>query len=354
MSTNDPMNLRLVASNALNEVLISSSEATNGKTADSVCIAEFASTASLLYTLGDPAGARSAIDSVTLHGNTAIGRGIQTAINELTKPGADPTANRTGIIVFTDGTDNPSSGVNLTISEIQRAASLGIRVSFGFLTDSANQNRDVLASILSTGGIYATIDDASVQQAFTALILLNGLTGMDSSATGSSKPLLDGLATAAFTTQTGSNTFSYAAKAGEAFNITVTAIDPIGLKVTLRGGGNDIKSNTTSASGVASMQHTADSDADLEVVVTAANPSDSGIFSVGLRSALARSANCTLTTNTNITSTPNTTQPTNRTTSTISPPAQFTGGALAACHRSSGLFAALFSLTGYAIVAAVL
>lgn len=96
MSTNDLTYVYLEASNALNNIVMSISKATSGNTADTICVAEFASTASLLYPLGDPAGARSAIDKVALHGDTAIGRCIQIVINELTKPETGSTANQTG------------------------------------------------------------------------------------------------------------------------------------------------------------------------------------------------------------------------------------------------------------------
>jgi uncharacterized protein YegL len=329
--------------------LISTTEATGGKTADLVSIVDFSSSADLLYPLGDPAAASGAVDGITLRGGTAIGTGVQAAIDDLSKPGNDPTANRTGIIVFTDGQDDPSSGERHTVEEINRAVGLGIRVSFGFLSvDSSNQNREILSAILNTGGIYATIDSPSTQQTFVALVLAHGLTGIDAQGANVSSTLLPGLATAAVFSNTSANTFTYAAKAGEAFNVTVTAIDPINLQVTLRDvtTNTDIGSNTTDSKGVAFLKYTAASDMDVEVVVTAANTSATGIFSVGVKSSIPLSENCTITSNTPTNSTPSS--------PTMSLPAQFTGGAPSVLEHSPRSFATLFSLFGIAVAAAVL
>jgi hypothetical protein len=348
MAINDPNKIRLAASNALDDVLISQSEATNGKTADLVAVVDFSATADLLYPLGDPAGASGSINGITLSHGTAIGAGIKTAINELTKPGNDPTANRTGIVVFTDGEDFPLSGRKLTIDEIKKAVSLGIRVSFGFLSvDSSNQNREILSAILDSGGIYATIGRASAQQTFLSLVLAHGLTGIDASGVNSSSTLLPGLATAAFFSQTGANTFTYKAKAGETFNITVAAIDPIDLKATLRDvkTNTDIKSSTTGKTHVAFLGYTAKSDMDVEVVVTATNTGTAGIFSIGLNSSIPFTDNC------NITSNSSSTQPPSSPTS--SQPPLFTGGAVSVLEGSSNLFAVFFSVFCFAVMAAV-
>ena len=62
--------------------MISSAEATSDKKADLVTVVEFNDNAKVLYPLGDPAGAISVIDSITLDSGTYIGLGIQTAIDE--------------------------------------------------------------------------------------------------------------------------------------------------------------------------------------------------------------------------------------------------------------------------------
>jgi Mg-chelatase subunit ChlD len=343
MATNDPNNVRLGASKALSNALIDKSEATNGKAADLLTVVDFSSTAELLYPLGDPPGANSIIDGITLSGGTAIGKGVQAAIEELTKPGTDATANRTGIVVFTDGQDSPASGVKLTIEQVKRAVDLGIRISFGFLrVDSSNQNTEILRAILQSGGVYATVARAAAQQGFIALALANGLTGSDATGTNGSSTLLSGLDTAKFLSQTGSNTFAYAAKAGETFNVTVTAIDPIALKVTLRDvtANTDIQSNTTDATGVAFLEYTAKSATDLEVVVTATNGT-SGIFSVGLKSNIPLSDSCNITGSSN--STPST--------PTTSQPAQYTGGAGSTANLFGG---ALLSILGFVVAAVAL
>lgn len=333
MMTNDPDNIRLTASKDLSRGLISNNDATNGKVPDLVTVVDFATDANLLYPLGDPASVQSSIDSITPRGGTAIGAGIETAINELTKSGHDPTTNRTGIVVFTDGQDSLASGTNVTIEEIKRAFGLGIRVSFGFLSvDSSNQDREILGAILTTGGIYATVGQASAQQSFVALTLVHGLTGIDASGVNDSSVLLPGLASAAFLSQTGSNTFTYTAKAGETINITVTAIDQIDLKVALRevNADTEIKSNTTGGAGVAFLEYNAISDTNVEVVITATNISNTGIFSIGLNSSIPFNDNC------NISRNASTTQPASPPSS--SSPAIFTGEAVSVPYSALSLF----------------
>lgn len=358
MEDNDPDDVRLDAAAAINNALISGSEAIDGKTADLVTVVEFSSSASLIYPLGDPANAGPVIAGITLLSGTFISSGIQAGTDELTKAGADPTAGRTGLIVFTDGQDNTPE---LTVDEINRAAGLGIRVSFGFLSvDSSTQQRDILDAILRSGGIYATIDSAAAQQTFVGLVLAQGLTALDNQgASGNaSSTLLPGLATAAFLS-TSANTFTYAAQAGEVINVTATAIDPIELQVTLRDAatGTDIATNTTSAvtssssdPATAFLEYTASADIELQVIVTSPNTTATGIFSLGLRSSLAlAAANCSAptpvgsnNTNTSISYTP-----------TASSPAQFTGGAMAAFGGSQGAVSAalVFSVLGMAAAA---
>jgi hypothetical protein len=340
MATNDPQNLRLAAAKSLNDALVGQAEASSSQAADLVSVVAFSDIADILYPLGDPAGANSIIDSIVLGYNTAIGGGIQAAIQDLTAPGNDPTANRTGIIVFTDGLDYPESGKALTLSETQRAASLGIRVSFGFLTPTPqNQDVEILRAILQSGGIYATIDQASTQQAFVALVLANGLTNLDVAGANATGTLLPGISTAKFL-QTGTNSFTYAAQAGETFNVTVEALDPIALTVTLRdvSADTDIASNTTDATtGIAVVGYTAPSAMDVEVVVVATNAS-TGIFSVGLNSSIPLNETCNAT-------------------ATVPPatqPSVYTGGAVSAWQGSTNLFAALTSMLGLAVMAAVL
>ena len=337
MGDNDPGNLRLVAAKTLNDALISQSEATSSQAADLVTVVEFSDDSDVLYQLGDPSGADSIIDSITLLSGTAIGTGIQAAIEELTAPGNDPTANRTGIIVFTDGQDSLTSGKALTISETQRAGSLGIRISFGFLTPTTqNQDIEILRAILQSGGVYATIDQASTQQAFVALALANGLTGLDVTGANATSTLLPGISTAKFL-QTGTNTFTYAAQAGETFNVTVEALDPIALMISLRdvSAGTNIISNTTGSTGVAVVGYTAQSAMDVEVVITAVNAS-TGIFSVGLNSSIPLSTTC------------NTTAP------PLATPSVYTGGAVSARLGSTNIFAALTSILGVAVGATML
>jgi len=270
----------------------------------------------------------------------------------LTQAAYDPTANRTGLVVFTDGEDSSPEEAAQTLSEIKRAAGLGIRVSFGFLSvDASNQDRDILSAIMESGGVYATVSAASGIQTFLGLVLARGLTGIDASAAGSNDTLIPGLATASFLSKTGSNTFVYKAKAGESLNITVTAIDTIDLKVVLRDpkANTELKSATTDSSGIALISYTAQGDMDLEVVVSAVTSGASGIFSVGVGSSLA--TNCTIPTPSgNVSTTPKV--PSTPTPTSLPSPPPFTGGVTALLQTwPNVLGAAFFSIFSFAITA---
>lgn len=182
MQTNDPNNTRITAALALNDFLISSDEKTTDKTPDQVSIVGFHDTPELLYPLGDPKGAGAIISNITSNkSGTFIGGGIGVAINETIKPGTGVTANRTGIVVLTDGEDNYSglSGVQGTINEIKRATGLGIRVSFGFLSTESGgaQNPKILLECLKSGGTFSMFEDAKSQGNFVEQVILKGLTG---------------------------------------------------------------------------------------------------------------------------------------------------------------------------------
>ncbi len=103
MAESDPANLRLAAGKALNDWLITSAEATGGKTADLVTVINFDEVAYLDYPLGDPGGADSSFDGIGATGGTFIAGGVDMAIGQLTQSGSGSTSSRSSIIVFTDG-----------------------------------------------------------------------------------------------------------------------------------------------------------------------------------------------------------------------------------------------------------
>lgn len=108
MSTSDPDNLRLAAGRALVSFLISDKEAGKGKTADEVCVIDFDYTAELDYPLGDPGNANSSFDNIDADGGTYIAGGVLLALDQLTTNGtATNTADRSSIVVFTDGEVSP-------------------------------------------------------------------------------------------------------------------------------------------------------------------------------------------------------------------------------------------------------
>ncbi|KAK3358111.1 hypothetical protein B0T25DRAFT_590131 [Lasiosphaeria hispida] len=286
MEYNDPENLRLEAAHRLNIELVRASTAVGGQSPDLVSVVQFNDSADLLYPLGDPSGASASILGIVPKGGTFIGRGVQTATDDLTKPGSGLTAGRTAIVVLTDGVDDPSSRVGTTISEIRRASDLGIRISFGFLSvDATDQDPDIVSTVVASGGTFSILSDPDSIRRFVAQVFLKGLT-----ATGLAGPtrLLPGITVAATLPQTGASTFLYAARAGEALNVSVRVTGGLSLRVVLRDARTDVDlaSAVTGDASIAVAQYTAPSAMDITILVTATGASTQDIFYVAVESSV--------------------------------------------------------------------
>ncbi|KAB5566544.1 hypothetical protein GE09DRAFT_1218801 [Coniochaeta sp. 2T2.1] len=294
MSGTDPNNLRITAGKALNNQLVPAAGATGGKQADLVTVVDFDDVATVIYPLGDPAGAGSSFDQIDSSGGTFIADGIEKAVAQLSAPGNDPTADRSGIVVLTDGED--SDVVSLTNS-IVAAGSAGIRVSFGFLASStASYDPDLLAAILRTGGTYVSFETADAIQSFLYLLLSNGLTKTDTAASGD-QALLPGVTVAKLTAGSAGVGFSYAAVAGETVSFTVESLSAQALDAELTdGSGASVGKNSTGSSGEAAvLEYTAAASTNLKLVVSSSNSTAEGVFQVSVLSSLGISA-CNLTT----------------------------------------------------------
>jgi hypothetical protein len=337
MAVNDPQNIRMTAAQELNGELITKNAATNGKTADLVTVVYFNDSSIIMYPLGDPSGAGPSLEPVNPAGGTFIGGGIETTITELTKSGYDPTANRTSIVVFTDGIDDPADNIPNTIASIQQAGGLGIRVHFGYLVDVSGSSQDpgIELAVLQTGGVYDEIATADSQENFINLVLLKGLAGIDKNGDTGTSAILPGLTSSTLMTPTGQHIFTYQATAGESLNITVTPKGDFDLVATLHDASSntDLTSQPGNSTTPAFLQYTAKSNIAVEVVVTYNNTITDGIFSVDLNSSLSSGGQiCTPANITNTTTQPATPSP------TIS---QFTGGASRAGSWDSDLVVSL-------------
>jgi Ca2+-binding RTX toxin-like protein len=254
-TTADPNDLRFVAAILFNDRLVSQEEAGPSGRPDRSTIIDFDNSASVISPLGDPELASFAgLDS---SGGTNIAAGINTAINELTKDPADPTAGRSGLVVFTDGQDSDRPA---EIAAINRARDLGIRVSYGFLSappnalpaapveapaaavsrapagaSSAAPPADLVAAILETGGFFSTIDSAESQQAFVDLVTDRGATGIDDpNGSDDGGPLTNGPSVTALASGAGDrDSFSYEATRGRYMRIGVTALQGQQLVATI-------------------------------------------------------------------------------------------------------------------------
>lgn len=307
MVDTDPNNLRISAGEAIVKALLPS---------DRVTVIDFDDSVRIVSPLGPPSTASFAgIDS---DGGTYIAGGVEEAINETTKNPNDATSHVTGIVVLTDGED---ASIDDLVAQLNRAASLGIRVSFGFLNpgDSTDtQDPSVLATILGTGGIYSTIDSDVAQAQFVNLVLTHGLADVDAPSSGTTL-LLPGLTTAGnVSASSKAAVFTYDAQAGEALNFTVTSITAgVTFDVSLKDktANKDVSSQSTDATtGIASILYTATAATNLELDVTTKNTTG-GLFGVQLQSSVNRTISVCGSTNTTST---NSTVPSGGSTANVS------------------------------------
>lgn len=103
MSGSDPYDLRLEAGKSILDWLIVKDETSDTKKEDVVTIIDFADDATLDYGLGDPNNAYGPLANITAYGGTYIASGVDMAIQQLTAGGTGDTKDRSGILVFTDG-----------------------------------------------------------------------------------------------------------------------------------------------------------------------------------------------------------------------------------------------------------
>ncbi|KAI9862978.1 MAG: hypothetical protein M1813_004151 [Trichoglossum hirsutum] len=287
MTENDPSDLRLDAGRALvNNWLIPSKHSGSAKS-DLVTVIDFDGSANLDYPLGDPKGANKSFDTIFPSGGTYIAGGVQMAIEQLTS-GSGDTADRSAIIVFTDGVDSDTTSL---VSQIDRAAGLGIRVSFGFLDSSGNtQDKLVLLAIQNSGGIYNTIFDAASSNQFINLVLINGITRNDNPQ-GSNSTLIAGLSLAHIISGSQTQSIRYNALSGEVIDFSVESVDAGSLTVQAVFGGKTLNSTTVNDTQSSILSNEASDlfvsspgDGEIDIKVTAENAASNSIFVVGATS----------------------------------------------------------------------
>ncbi|KAK3942786.1 hypothetical protein QBC46DRAFT_352122 [Diplogelasinospora grovesii] len=278
MASTDPSDLRLSAGRALNNFLISNSEATGGKKADLVTIIQFNGSAYVDFPLGDPgdAGVYAAFNMIGADGDTCIACGVETAIEQLTSANSGATDSRSAIVVFTDGEDFDTDTL---VTNIKKATSLGIRVSFGFLDATASaQPEEILLAVRDSKGVYATITLAAGSQNFINYVLLNGLCYNDNPQ-GYNEQLLAGLAETQFISGSNAVTLKYAAAQGENVNFTLYSLTGDDLSASAQMNGQTLQT-AASSSYYPFINVTAPSSGELDLVVTASNSPKDGLFQV--------------------------------------------------------------------------
>jgi hypothetical protein len=276
-TTTDPDNLRIEAAAQFNASLVSAATAGPGGSPDRSAVIDFDDSARIVSPLADPSLAR--FDGIDSDGGTNIASGVNLAVDELTRDPADPTTNRAGIVVLTDGEDSDRAAL---IEAVDRATSLGARVNFGFLSPPANPvpssprmtmeldvaparetqssapPADLVAAILASGGVYSTINSASAQRAFVNLVISRGATNLDDpNGADDGGPLVSGVGTSGLAGgPADTDTFSFAGTRGRVATMRVRALSGQRLTVAVRDirGGQRMISARTGSDGTATIR----------------------------------------------------------------------------------------------------
>ena len=316
----DPSFLRVDAAKRFASTLMTADSAGLDNLPDLLAVITFTTDASVLYPLGDPATA--VFDGIGADGGTYIAGGVSLAIEELTKDTMIPTQDHAGIIVFTDGQDPDTSAL---LSQLERAAELGIRVSLGFLSPPASpvQRRmkarsvrsrnlesvvyprqvsggsepsesppEVITAILKTGGFFGTINSAQAQAFFVDAVIARGSANINGISSSLGGPLFPGVTVSGLTPAIGEPEaiFTYHAAAGQNLTFETHVLTGPPLNVTLHNFANvsaDSANLRTDAQGLAKIVYAAKENVSLELSVANSGipggNTTSGLFSVELK-----------------------------------------------------------------------
>jgi hypothetical protein len=240
-SDTDPNNLRLAGAKEIVNYLTPASKATANNKADVVAVVDFDTRARVDYALGDPTGAYGPIDSIDSVGGTDVAVGLRAGLAQVAK-GGSATADRTGIVMFTDGLDSSKSDM---LRALAQAKSQGVRVSWGHLyqpkveqtkthkgllgwlwnwsSSSSSSSSggpidpDISAAVLKTGGTVSMIATPQAQLDFVAQVLKNGITNNDGKCSGldideGGGPVVPDINTMGLCSNTASAVFTYSPK----------------------------------------------------------------------------------------------------------------------------------------------
>ncbi|KAH8811306.1 hypothetical protein F5884DRAFT_270342 [Xylogone sp. PMI_703] len=291
MEDSDPYNLRIAAGKALNGWLITDADAkAHNKSPDQVTVVDFGDTPHLDYPLGDPAGADASFAQMEVISGTFIAGGIDMGMQQLNGSSSGTTSGRSSIIVFTDGQDFTPQTL---VDSINDASSQGVRVSFGFL-DATNslQDQSVLAAIIASGGVYATITTEDASNNFINFAILNGLTQQDNPG-GNNSTLLAGLSIAPVIPQNKTVTITYIARKDEHIVFVVGSVDGEVLSVEALSGSTVLNKTITSYYSTTNLTVKAQSDGPIDVKIAAPDAQEDNMFTIGAVSNMPIQ-NCTI------------------------------------------------------------
>ena len=179
------------------------------------------------------------------------------------------------------------------MNQINRASSLGIRVSFGFLARQANlQDARVVSAITKSGGVYSTILNEGSSRNYINLVLVNGITKNDNPS-GTSDILLAGLFSTHFISGSQTQTIKYAARKNETIVFTVQNTNATTLGVDFVVSGKTVKNITVATLRKGTANVTLPENGQIDIKVTASSTGQDSVYAVGAESDMP-TQNCTV------------------------------------------------------------
>ncbi len=297
----DPGFLRVIAGQQFNASLTTAAAAGPDARPDRSAVVDFDTSASVISPLADPSAASFA--GIDASGGTNIGSGVAAALGVLTAD-ANEVRDRAGIVVLTDGMDNSPGGLE---SALASAQSLGIRVSFGFLSPppnpvpppvaaasvrrattrqvSSGPPVELVRAIDATGGVYSTINSAEAQRAFVQLVNANGATNLnDPFGSDDDGALAAGLTrTARIANSQDVDRFTFLGERGRRLAVTVTPLEGQSLSASaldLPTGASVVGTKTPAGGGVTLVLRPRETST-LELTVSSP-AAGAGLYTVGL------------------------------------------------------------------------
>ena len=151
------------------------------------------------------------------------------------------------------------------------------------------QDPSILTAVLSTGGMYATIDGATAQNSFVNLMIVHGLIYDydDNPSPKDSTALVNGLSLAAALLGSGSSTLMYNSKANERVTFIITSVTAGDIDVTAdNANGKQLGKTSIFSDFTDTLVVTGATSGDIKLQVSTTSNQVNGLFIIGVNSSI--------------------------------------------------------------------